>query len=59
MIKKIKMFFKKKKEISKLKNSESAKREILINQKLTNIQHDLTIIKIQINNIVKFLREKK
>ena len=59
MIKKIKMFFKKKKEILKLKNSESAKREILINQKLTNIQHDLTIIKIQINNIVKFLREKK
>ena len=34
-------------------------KEILLNQKLNKIQNDLTMMKMQINTIVRILKERK
>ncbi len=51
MIKRLKRFFK--------VGSKKSMEKILMNQKLSGIQHDLDMIKIQLSRISKFLKEKK
>ncbi len=59
MIKQIKRFFLRKKEREDNEKKEKANKEILMNQKLNGIQHDLDNLKTLLIGVAKFLKEIK